>query len=104
MRLDAAIFAAERVGDARLRFAKAPGLQARGVNPLSGEIGDDRRGSPFRQSEIVFFGAGRIRMAVDFEFLILQTRVAQRLGELVEVVLGRLRQLVGVELDRKAHV
>ena len=38
-------------------------------------------------------------MAVDLEFLLLQAGIVQRLGELVEILLGRLRQLVGVEFE-----
>jgi hypothetical protein len=67
------IFRAERVRYTRFRFAKALRLQLGGVETLRGEIGDDGRCAPFRQAEIILFGAGRVGMAIDFKTLAFET-------------------------------
>src|ERR1700722_13181356 len=67
VRFDAAIFGAERVGDAWFRFAEAPRPQSGGVETLRGEIGDDGRCAPLRQSKVILLGAGCVGMAVDFK-------------------------------------
>ena len=99
MSLDTAIFGAERVRDARFRFAEAFRSQSGGVETLRGEIGDDGRCAPLRQSKVILLGAGCVGMAVDFKILTPQARIFERLGELIEIVLGGLRQLVRIEFE-----
>src|SRR5579872_6216279 len=104
MRLDAAVFRAERVGGARLRLAETLADQFAGVDALRGEISDDRVGASLRQAEIILLRPGGVGMPVDLEALSLQARVMERLGELVEIFLGGGRQLVRVEFERHQQV
>ena len=85
MGLDPTVLRAVRVGDARLRLAKAFGDQRRGVESLRRQIGNDRVRPALRKTLIVVLGAGRVGVAVDLEFLPFKPRILQRLGELVEI-------------------
>ena len=99
MSFDAAVLRAERVGDARFRLPEAFGDEQGRVQSLRRQITDDRISAPFGQIEIVIFSPDCVRMTVDLELLALKSRVLQRFGELIQILLCHARQLVRVEFE-----